>query len=153
MGFPDGSDGKELTCNERDLGWILGLGRFPGGQGNPVLLPGKSHEPRSLDSPWSRKDSDMTKGLSTEHLSTINWVLIWGALACSCFTQKGWYGKGQVCTTGSLGLSELGDLRREAQLHPLLSQQWTEVLFHLWVLGGDCKALPPPLATHSIPAP
>ena len=28
-GFPDGSDGKESTCNEGDLGSIPELGRFP----------------------------------------------------------------------------------------------------------------------------
>ena len=30
MSFPDGSDGKESTCNVRDLGSIPGLGRSPG---------------------------------------------------------------------------------------------------------------------------
>ena len=30
MVLPDGSDGKESTCNERDLGSIPGLGRSPG---------------------------------------------------------------------------------------------------------------------------
>ena len=36
MGFPGGSDGKESTCNEGDLGSISGLGRSPGGgHGNP----------------------------------------------------------------------------------------------------------------------
>ena len=34
MGFPDGSDGKESTCNMGDLGSIPGLGRSPGG-GHP----------------------------------------------------------------------------------------------------------------------
>ena len=29
-GFPDGSHGKESTCNGGDRGWILGLGRSPG---------------------------------------------------------------------------------------------------------------------------
>ena len=33
MGFPGGSDGKESTCNVRDLGLIPQLGRFPG-EGN-----------------------------------------------------------------------------------------------------------------------
>ena len=28
--FPGGSAGKECTCNAGDLGWIPGLGRFPG---------------------------------------------------------------------------------------------------------------------------
>ena len=30
MGFPDGSDGKESTCNVGDLGLIPELGRSPG---------------------------------------------------------------------------------------------------------------------------
>ena len=32
-----GSDGKESACNARDLGSVLGLGRFPGeGKGYPL---------------------------------------------------------------------------------------------------------------------
>ena len=30
LGFPGGSDSKESTCNEGDLGSIPGLGRSPG---------------------------------------------------------------------------------------------------------------------------
>ena len=30
MVFPGGSHGKESACNERNLGSVLGLGRFPG---------------------------------------------------------------------------------------------------------------------------
>ena len=30
LSFPDGSDGKESTCNAGDLGSIPGLGRAPG---------------------------------------------------------------------------------------------------------------------------
>ena len=37
MGFPGDSDGKESTCNVRDLGSVPGLGRSPGGgHGNPL---------------------------------------------------------------------------------------------------------------------
>ena len=37
MGFPGGSDGKEITCNAGDLGLISGLGSSPGGEhGNPL---------------------------------------------------------------------------------------------------------------------
>ena len=37
LGFPGGSDGKESTCNVRDLGLIPGSGRFPGeGHDNPL---------------------------------------------------------------------------------------------------------------------
>ena len=32
LGFPDGSDGKESTCNAGDLDSIPGLGRSPGGR-------------------------------------------------------------------------------------------------------------------------
>ena len=39
-GFPGASDGKESTCNARDLGSIPGLGRFPGKEnGNPLQYP------------------------------------------------------------------------------------------------------------------
>ena len=31
MGSPGGSAGKESACNVGDLGWIPGLGKFPGG--------------------------------------------------------------------------------------------------------------------------
>ena len=40
MGFPDGSDGKESTCNAGDLGLIPGLGRsVGGGKGYPLQYP------------------------------------------------------------------------------------------------------------------
>ena len=39
-GFPGGSDGKELACNEGDAGSVPGLGRSPGeGDGNPLQNP------------------------------------------------------------------------------------------------------------------
>ena len=51
----------------RSLGWEdpLEEGMAP----TPVLLPGKSHEQRSLagHSPWGRKESDTTERLSTAH--------------------------------------------------------------------------------------
>ena len=41
LGFPDGSAGKESTCNAGDLGWIPGLGRSPGGgNGYPLQYSG-----------------------------------------------------------------------------------------------------------------
>ena len=37
LGFPDGSEGRESTCNAGDTGLISGLGRSPeGGNGNPL---------------------------------------------------------------------------------------------------------------------
>ena len=55
------SDDKASAYNAGDLGLIPASGRSPG-EGNewhptPVLLPGKSHGPRSLVgySPWGRK--------------------------------------------------------------------------------------------------
>ena len=70
MEFPGGSDAKESTCNAEDLGSIPGLGRSPGG-GNGNLLQysclENPHGQKSLAgySWWARKESDMTKRLST----------------------------------------------------------------------------------------
>ena len=50
-GFPCGSDGKESACHVGDLGWIPGLGKFPGEREQlptPVFLPGKLHGQKSL---------------------------------------------------------------------------------------------------------
>ena len=39
--FPDNSVGKEFTCNAKDLGLILGLGKSPGeGKGYPLQYSG-----------------------------------------------------------------------------------------------------------------
>ena len=67
--FPDGSDGKESTCNAGDLGLNPGLGRSPGeGHGNPFQYSclENSHGQRSLVgySPWGHKELDMTERLS-----------------------------------------------------------------------------------------
>ena len=72
LGFPVGSDGKESTCNARDLGSISGLGRSPGGgQGNPLhyFCLENPHRQRSLEgySPWDCKESDTTEQLRTQH--------------------------------------------------------------------------------------
>ena len=76
MGFPGGSDNKESTCNARDLGSILGLGRSPGrGHGNPLQYSclGNLHGQRSLAgySPPGHKESDTTERLSTAQYSKI----------------------------------------------------------------------------------
>ena len=59
MGFPGGSDGKELAYNSRDLGSIPGLGKSPG-EGRErlstqIFWPGELHELYSL---WGHKESD-----------------------------------------------------------------------------------------------
>ena len=41
LGFPCGLAGKESACNVGDLGFIPGLGRFPGeGKGYPLQYSG-----------------------------------------------------------------------------------------------------------------
>ena len=67
-GFPDGSAGKESTCNAGDtgnVGSIPGVGKIPRirkWQPTPVFLLGKSHGQRNLAgySPWGCKESDLT---------------------------------------------------------------------------------------------
>ena len=66
LGFPDGSDSKESTCNAGYLDLILGLGRSPGGgYGNPLQYSclENPHGQRSLAgySPLGSKESDMTE--------------------------------------------------------------------------------------------
>ena len=68
MGFPGSSEVKASACNAGDPGLIPGLGRFPWRrkwQPTPVLLPGESHEQRSLVgySPRGRKESNVTERL------------------------------------------------------------------------------------------
>ena len=68
--FPDGSDGKESTCNVGVLGLIPGLGRsLGGGHGDPLQYSclENPHGQRSLAgySPWGHKELDMTERLST----------------------------------------------------------------------------------------
>ena len=63
LGFPGGSDGKQFTCSEGDLGSVPRLGRFPGGgYGNPVQYSclENPHGQKTLDgySPWVHKKSD-----------------------------------------------------------------------------------------------
>ena len=72
VGFPGGSNSKESTCNEGDLGLIPGLGRSSGGgHGNPLQYSclENPHGQRTLAgySSRSRKESDMTEWLSTAH--------------------------------------------------------------------------------------
>ena len=87
VAFPGGSDVKESAGIVADLGLILGLGRSPGGHGNPLQYSclENPHGQRSLVSysPWGRKDLDMTERLSTAQHSyhmiqqPHSWTYIW----------------------------------------------------------------------------
>ena len=60
---------KESACNAGDLASIPGLGRSPGeGRGYPLQYSGLEN---SMDSPWGRKESDMTEQLSLSLQSDI----------------------------------------------------------------------------------
>ena len=68
LGFPGGSDGKQSTCNAGNLGSVPGLGRSPGGHGNPLqysCLENPNGERNLVDySPWGHKELEhdwMTK--------------------------------------------------------------------------------------------
>ena len=54
IAFAGGSDGKQSTCNEGDLGLIPGLGQSPGGRhGNPLQYS-------CLENPHGHGDMDMS---------------------------------------------------------------------------------------------
>jgi len=65
MSFLDGSDGKESSCNIRDLGLIPWRWEWLPA---PVFLPGEVYGQRSLVgySLWSHKESDMTDWLTQQ---------------------------------------------------------------------------------------
>ena len=74
MGFLGGSDGKKSACKVGDLGSIPGLGRSPGGNGNPLQYSCLENPmDRSLAgySLWGHKESDMTEQLSIAHSITL----------------------------------------------------------------------------------
>ena len=58
MGFPGGSDGKESTCNARDLSSIPGWRRSPGEGNHRTVLAWRiswTEEPGGLQSTGSQK--------------------------------------------------------------------------------------------------
>ena len=72
-GFPDGSAGRESTCNAGDLGLIPGLGRSPGeGKGYPLQYSGLENSTDSIvhgaAKSWTRQ-SDFHLQLPPEGLT------------------------------------------------------------------------------------
>ena len=79
--FPGGSDGKESACHAGGSRFDPWVGKIPWRrewQPTPVFLPGEFHRQRSLagDSPWGRKESDMTEQLSLSLATKIQNVLL-----------------------------------------------------------------------------
>ena len=70
-GFPRGSASKESACNAGDPSSISGSGRSPG-EGNGCSLQ-YAYLENSMESysPWGRKLSDMTEGLTHTHTRKI----------------------------------------------------------------------------------
>ena len=71
-GLPGGSDSKESACNAEVLGWIPGLGRFPGERNSYPFWYSWLENPlgqRSLvdSSPWGCKELDTAERLSHSH--------------------------------------------------------------------------------------
>ena len=75
MGFPGGSDGKESTCNARDLGLIPGLGRFPG-KGNSHLLQYSGLENSLVGGGWQATVLGVTKSPKDFHITHLALYLI-----------------------------------------------------------------------------
>ena len=84
--FPGDTSGKESACQckiHRDMGSILGSGRYPGeGNGSPLQYSwdsGKSHGQKRLAgySQWGLKEPNMTKQLSTTEINRLLLILIY----------------------------------------------------------------------------
>ena len=80
LGFPCGSAGKESTCNERDLGSVPGLGRFPGeGKGYPLQYSGLENSMDCIVRGFAKSRtwlSDLEKEMAT-HSSILAWRIPW----------------------------------------------------------------------------
>ena len=81
-GFPGGSDGKQSAYNAGDLGSIPRSGRSPAeGNGSPLQCSCLENpmDRRSLVgySPWGRKESDMTSGLTARTWWGCAWGCAW----------------------------------------------------------------------------
>ena len=86
MGVPDGSVGKESTCNAGDPGLIPGLGRSTGeGVGYPVQYSWASLEAQLVKNPpamwdtWVRSlgwEDPLEKGMAS-HSSILAWRSPW----------------------------------------------------------------------------
>ena len=55
LGLPNGTVGKESACNKGDLGFISGLGRYPG------EVKGYLLQYSGLENSMGHKESDMTE--------------------------------------------------------------------------------------------
>ena len=93
--FPCGSAGKETACNVGDLGSIPGLGRSPGeGKGYPLEYSGLENS-MDYNSPWGRKEWDMTErlSLSLPHCRRILYRLSHQGSSClyTTYTVCIWY--------------------------------------------------------------
>ena len=91
IGFPGGSDDKESSCDAEDLGFILGLGRSPGGGcGNPLQYSclENPHRQRSLAgcNPYGHKESNTTE--STYHARMYIHTIITHSCCCKQKTTE-----------------------------------------------------------------
>ena len=68
MGFPGGLAAEESACSVGDLGWIPGLGRSEEEKGYPLQYSGLENSMDCMYSPWGRKESNTTEGLSLSRL-------------------------------------------------------------------------------------
>ena len=125
---------KEPFCQCRRHGfssWIGKISWIRKWQPTPVLLPGNSHGQRSLvgNSPWGRKELDMTEQLNNNSL-----LIVW----IPAISQV---------SIPSPSLHFLGDP------HSLFLQKSSESPFTIWLrvtssLEASLDTLVPPLSTH-----
>ena len=94
--FPGGTSGRESACQCRRCKrhgfhpWVTKIPWRRKWQPTPAFLPGKppwTEEPGELHSPWGRKESDMTKRLSTDRHQfssvTQSYSTLWNPMDCS----------------------------------------------------------------------
>ena len=134
--FPGGALLRNSPADAGDTGSVPGLGRFlGGGNGNPVLLPGKSNRQGNLAgyNPWSHRESDTTSMNSTGLPGLGNFTGLWArGVVSSCLEpDSGMMKAKEYRLLGCMGQTEevrfwIGCFYPEGlpQVESLLSKNW-----------------------------
>ena len=96
LGFPGSSDGQESACNVGDQGSIPGLRRSPGrGHGNPLryscLENPRGQKSLAGYSPWSHKESDVTKHSTFSSSSLLEFRNSILCVSLACIKMSVWH--------------------------------------------------------------
>ena len=87
LGFPCGSAGKDSACNVGDLGWIPGLGRYPGeGKGYPLQDSGLENSTDCIVHGVAKSGTRLSDTFTFMYGDICLYVCMWTKSIQSCLT-------------------------------------------------------------------